>query len=153
MCPTPPPISEFGRKIMELIVNGQLDLVKKEIKRFKKKGYDVYYRKISEKEYESSNFIENAGKMMKEAKDNSKGRQYNGILVFYPFINKKNYKRLFMQKSFIFSKYFDILWRWSIKFNKGSCLSKVIFNQTDAVCEDTNIYFMAFYFKGGLNWK
>ena len=154
MCPTPKPIYEFGRIIMNHLVNRQFDLINEEIKCFKEKGYIIYYRTISRKEYKSPHFIENAGKIMQEAKETSKGWHYNGILVFYPFINHKNYNRLFNHnKPTLFSKIWGAIFEWSTHFNENPCLGNSIINRTDTVCEDTNIHLMVFYFKGGLNWK
>jgi len=149
MCPTPKPITEFGKTVMNHIVNRQFDLVKEEIKRFKEGVYVIHYRAISCKEYKSFDFIELSRKIMQEAKKSSKGGAYHGILVFFPFINKKNYKSLFNPiKRSLFVQNWDILFRWSIHFNDGKCLNNAIINMTDASCDDANIYLMAFYFKG-----
>ena len=154
MCPTPTPVYDFGQIIMDHLVNQQYELVNDEIERFRKKGYIVYYKRISKEEYESSDFIENAGKIMHEAKETSKGWHFNGILVLFPFINKKNYESLFNHNiPSIFLKNWGILFEWSTHFNENLCLGNPIINKSDVVCQDRNIYLMVFYFKGGLNWK
>ena len=91
---------------------------------------------------------------MREAKKKSKGWKYNGILGFYPFINKKNYPT-FCNPSLPALSFlrWGTIFDWSTHFNKGMCLSDLLINRTDKLCEDANIYLMVFYFKGRLNWK
>ena len=155
MCPTPPPVYEFGQRIMNLLVNQQFDVVSAEIESFRENGYIVYYTAIFREGYESPQFTENARKIIQEAKETSNGWKYNGILVFFPSINKENYGALFNPtKPSIFMKAWDLLfWKWSTHFNEKSCLGNPIINQSEKACEDTTLYLMAFYFKGGLNWK
>jgi hypothetical protein len=153
VCPTPKPISEFGQRVMLHLVNQQIDLVNTEIERFRKKGYIVYYKAISREEYELSNFMLLSGKVINEAKENSKDMCYNGILGFFPFINKKNYPELFHSIKSPLSLKWEILLDWAMYFNEDKCLNNCKINMTDKVCNDTRIHVMVFYFKGGLNWE
>ncbi len=154
MCSPPTPIYKLSKRVIKHIVNQRFDLVDTEVKKIQKKGYIVHSGIISKEEYNSSNFTLLAGKIIKDAKDKSKRWKYNGLLVFCPIVNSKNYQTLFEPYyQATYSKIWENIFQWSKYFNNGMCLGKFVFNQSLLPCEDTNIYVMVFYFKGGLNWK
>jgi len=141
MCGTPKPVKEFGRIIMNYLVNQQFDLVDVEINKFEKKKYIICSITFSKKEYESPRFKKIADEAMKRAKQASKGGQCCGILMFFPSITKDSIFRLPR-----YDKIFWMLIHSSIDVN-DSCRNSAVRNFTGKECDDTNLYLMVFYSK------
>ena len=150
MCSTPPPISDFGDVVMSHIVSKRFDLMDRDIQRFRKRGYILHCTVISEKDQET-NFFDVTGDSIRAAKEKSKGWKYNGVLLFFPRIQTKNWVKMFNPyKPSTALNYWNIVFDFSRYFNNNSCISNRIMNSSGKICRDKNLYLMTFYFKGGV---
>ena len=153
MCPTPTPVNFFGEFIMRYIALNRFDLVKKSIEAFEESGYKVYHKKITKEEYNTPEFETTAKIIMRGAKDVSNGWQYNGIIVFFPFIRQYTQKRLVQQKS-IERFAFDVLLDKSCVYNEELCINTALINRYGTKpIRNKDIYLMVFYHKEGINWE